>query len=587
MTADSQRVRSKFTLIWKIREFREYLDLKRDKLEVPHFKIRCLETTKWCLSLRTRETFLDCFLNRLHRLDNLSEVQVKYNMYIIDENGNSHFEKSNIVTLDHDSRVIKEKGFLDCRSLEDRHLPGKSMNFQCDLELEVNQNKASKWNFNSDLISLSDDLMLIYGMEEISDEIITFAGMDFQVHNFIIAARCPQLFNDNADTYHSSSTDSTETAYTDGSVEHAISISPMRAICYYCHERENSAIPAYHDSDTEEWFVDHRTDEIFTRPVCEAALRYLYSGKVDVSDNKTKSQLYIIARSYGLSDLMEKLEDVPNTCLAVTEIAVDKMCLLFDTEALSQWAEAGFRPITRLINLAQTPYLRYLSVTFSILNMEGQGGVLMVSCRFIKGRFPITLKIRLYVYYTHLEETYESCKTFHSDEIWHPTIPINLNNKMTSFKCFFSACNTELKQLVKQEFFINSGESSHSKSLRQLSLDLASILHKTHNYDFDLTMIAKGKLVKAHRTIVYARSPIFREQLLPKMHDENRILHLVRRIDHVVLKKLIEYMYTGDPVLKDFPKVKELCAAAKRFQISELVNACNSHLETEMNEATS
>ncbi|CAL4997499.1 unnamed protein product [Urochloa decumbens] len=115
-----------------------------------------------------------------------------------------------------------------------------------------------------------------------------------------------------------------------------------------------------------------------------------------------------------------------------------------------------------------------------------------------------------------------------------------------------------------------------------------------HNDGADVTFSVQGEIIKAHKTILAARSPVFKAQFYGQMR-ESRMGHVtVEDIQPVIFRALLRFIYTGslhgmgdDLVGDDYrDTLWHLLAAADRYAMDRLKLLCQSilsknfHVET-------
>jgi kelch-like protein 19 len=88
--------------------------------------------------------------------------------------------------------------------------------------------------------------------------------------------------------------------------------------------------------------------------------------------------------------------------------------------------------------------------------------------------------------------------------------------------------------------------------------------------------------IKAHKIILASSSEYFRAQFTDGFTDSNtKIIYL--DINYDILKQIINFIYTGEVIIKDMNTISYLLPAAVLLQINGIINACCSYLTTNLN----
>lgn len=587
MAKSKATVNTKFKFHWEITDFFIYYQIHGKKLDSPTFKIKCSETTLWCVSLiPVKPDYISCSLTRMQTTDDLDDILVNYKMYIVDADGGSHFEKGNTKKLNHEIRTIEEPTFIVVKEVKVSQLVKGALNFRCEIMLTVDLDLATEWNFNSDLMSLSNDILRLYETKEVSDMILSIENTEFKVHKFVLSTRCPSMIVTSASSLAlSQCSEENSNDASDDDIQESSSNSLIEEIERFMHP---VPLPVYCldcDVSTETLMVEGGSYEnTFTIAVCEAILRYIYSGMLNVTESALKWRLYTVGLRHNLFDLINKLQDVEDECFALTEMILNKASALWDLSTYYDWSRYSCPTMIRLIHLVEhdSPCKRILCLKFTMMNTIEQGPKLYVLFKLIDTDYPTTAKLDIAIYHTSSSDCLRHImifNTFSNDTEWYCALasrPMPLTYGSVYFVCTVTLCNRQESRIIRQSFSLSDNDAAQGKSLRQFSTDFTKSYCRPPNSNYyDLTLIPDTCTVLAHKLIAYARSPVLREELLPKMLGKEMVTHKVPGTSLIVLRKVIEYMYKGMLLLKDFEHTEELHKSAEKFHIKGLVNSCN------------
>merc|ERR1712133_248001 len=98
----------------------------------------------------------------------------------------------------------------------------------------------------------------------------------------------------------------------------------------------------------------------------------------------------------------------------------------------------------------------------------------------------------------------------------------------------------------------------------------------------DIVLLCQGDEIKAHRTILCARSSVFGAMLRSDMLENKCGKIKMEDVDKDALKEMIKYMYTAK-VDDKFTKIQELLVLANRYEVVELINYCGTKLVKSLN----
>ncbi|GBM98347.1 Protein maternal effect lethal 26 [Araneus ventricosus] len=102
----------------------------------------------------------------------------------------------------------------------------------------------------------------------------------------------------------------------------------------------------------------------------------------------------------------------------------------------------------------------------------------------------------------------------------------------------------------------------------------------------DIELVVEDKTIKAHKFVLQARSPVFRNMLEHKLSETTQGAIQINDVDFQVLQALIWYLYTADVLTLPFADVCDLYEAADKYQVSSLQKECAEILKSFLSEDT-
>lgn len=160
-------------------------------IESSRFVVESLGPISWCLVFcpggYENQKYIACFLKRCGGLHN-REIDVDLEMCFKSENGAENFLKTSSNLLfknDGDSLGFPE--FVTREELERCPCPNGVLTVQC----YISNNKES--NYICDLLSLSNDMKLLYDEKYFYDVLIRVGNSELKVHKTLLNARAPHL----------------------------------------------------------------------------------------------------------------------------------------------------------------------------------------------------------------------------------------------------------------------------------------------------------------------------------------------------------------------------------------------------------
>ncbi|KAF8788836.1 TD and POZ domain-containing protein 3-like [Argiope bruennichi] len=102
----------------------------------------------------------------------------------------------------------------------------------------------------------------------------------------------------------------------------------------------------------------------------------------------------------------------------------------------------------------------------------------------------------------------------------------------------------------------------------------------------DIELVVEDKVIKAHKFVLQARSPVFRNMLDHNLTETTHGTIQINDLDYPILQALIWYLYTAEVLTLPFVDVCDLYEAADKYQISSLQKECTEILKSFLSENT-
>ena len=116
---------------------------------------------------------------------------------------------------------------------------------------------------------------------------------------------------------------------------------------------------------------------------------------------------------------------------------------------------------------------------------------------------------------------------------------------------------------------------SYSDHLREAFKEMM-----TSNEFADVTLITDDKQqIRAHRNILSACSPVFKNILKLDSGNNNSVIYL-RGIQHLEMESIIKFIYLGEARISE-EKMSEFLTVSKNLEIEELSTVINSYKRSE------
>lgn len=100
----------------------------------------------------------------------------------------------------------------------------------------------------------------------------------------------------------------------------------------------------------------------------------------------------------------------------------------------------------------------------------------------------------------------------------------------------------------------------------------------------DVTFMVEDKVVKAHKAILGARSPVFKNMFMSNMREMKENVVEVTDIKLDTFQEMLHFIYVGSFTENFTIVVLELLEAAHKYQIESLIKACENEMHRSLTE---
>ncbi|KAG8184015.1 hypothetical protein JTE90_024472 [Oedothorax gibbosus] len=90
----------------------------------------------------------------------------------------------------------------------------------------------------------------------------------------------------------------------------------------------------------------------------------------------------------------------------------------------------------------------------------------------------------------------------------------------------------------------------------------------------DLTLSVGNRVLRVHKSVLCARSPVFAKMLKSPMDEKEKDVITIPDIDLPILKTFIEFLYSGDMPDAEFETACALYYAADKYEVPSLQKEC-------------
>ncbi|GBN24321.1 TD and POZ domain-containing protein 1 [Araneus ventricosus] len=123
-------------------------------------------------------------------------------------------------------------------------------------------------------------------------------------------------------------------------------------------------------------------------------------------------------------------------------------------------------------------------------------------------------------------------------------------------------------------------EKNDSASVTELQIDLKSSLDD--GTLFDVSLHIGSEVIRAHKYILSARSPVFKAMFTKDMKEAINNAVVIEDFDVETVRRLVLYMYTDSIHDYQWQNVKKLYYAADKYEVASLKKKCVSFLKTNL-----
>ncbi|GFW69495.1 hypothetical protein TNCV_488411 [Trichonephila clavipes] len=558
-------VDSNFRFIWEIKDFVRNLVTIPFHLKCHQFSIKCIEPTTWSLELHPI-TFennyqVACFVVRLSEGDELDKLSVSLTIRVEDETGNHHFQERippNTMGKGNENKTVQNL-IASKIDLENFHYPGSvllSFNFQ----VSANRIQTSNFNLSPGLQMLSTDMEELYLSNDLKEATIMVKDSWFYVHLSVLHARWPN--------------------FSDYLKQFPDLIIKKDYLDFHSIQLEILIKAAVNDSldiDSPENLYEEeecKVAQMLTPEMFNYLLYYTYTGRCNSVEDGAKPNLVKLCHYFQFHKLSEKYEEIPIAVSCCTKASKSRYILDWNRENGQFWESTDFQPFVQIIE----PHKQgsaLLEVKFIIL-----GDNFIIAFRSLEEDNEVSISCVIKLRYGN-RFTFD--RTFSGTWIGceNGIFPVNVGVTKTDVLSMILTIDLTLCYCynchhVKNEFYLTSEETICPQSLHFYSLEFKDLY--SNGIMPDMTMIAKGKVLNAHKYILSARSPQFKTELRTKLSRDYKFIHLVSGISHNILNAVLTYIYSGSVEMDEIEDVNELLKAAHRYQLKHLIKKCENYL---------
>ncbi|GFS53209.1 TD and POZ domain-containing protein 3 [Nephila pilipes] len=102
----------------------------------------------------------------------------------------------------------------------------------------------------------------------------------------------------------------------------------------------------------------------------------------------------------------------------------------------------------------------------------------------------------------------------------------------------------------------------------------------------DVELLVDGRIIRAHKFILQSRSPVFRKMFEHDTTEKECGSVEVTDVAFIPLQALVQYLYTGEVQKLPFEDLCDLYAAADKYEVCALQQACSETLLSSINRET-
>ncbi|CAL8114627.1 unnamed protein product [Orchesella dallaii] len=121
----------------------------------------------------------------------------------------------------------------------------------------------------------------------------------------------------------------------------------------------------------------------------------------------------------------------------------------------------------------------------------------------------------------------------------------------------------------------NDGEEGSYRGMKMLSFQMGNLFNE--KVMTDIKILTGTATFDAHKAVLAGRSPVFAAMIASDVHEESRVEIFIEEFDNVVVKDMLQYLYTGEAQLLE-ERSNDLLKIAVKYELTELKENCESML---------
>ncbi|KAF8788282.1 TD and POZ domain-containing protein 3 [Argiope bruennichi] len=536
--------------LWKIENFSNCGHCKGKPITSPVFSVVTQFDTEWRLLLyprgKSNEDYISCYLE-YHEDNTIRIKSVSFDISLLTREGKIYIARKHKSMF---VRTGKRFGFNQfCRrqsilDAKDNVLPKDILNISCHLTVDIKDEGEEK-DGDTTLEELSRNFRTLLQNGEFSDVVLSASGEVYQVHQFLICARAPNLAKELGIT-----------------------------------KDKNLTNPVILES--------------ISSPVLKELLLYIYSGQVETKDADIIAGLYEVAQRYDLKRLKHCIFPGPAQCSARTRIKVVRKSFLWCIEDFSKRNMDQGLPINKFVDMG----IIHLVLTCCVVENADCVQVFIRRVRPWKTqKIYFRCKVSVKGTLNKSEGSQEFERWFDKNNSESQFLILSLKRKLMFENVVFLP-DDELQ--ISLEFFASSGrqrsrmenrnclwasdieQNMQYVSLYQLREDLKNLWNSTDCTDLTVR-VKDGEEFMVHKAILAIRSTEFQNMLRESSSNDAFYLNL-QDLDLEIAWELIKYLYRGEVHAETFVVYVKLYVAAVKYNILSLIKRCVHYLVTNVTE---
>ncbi|GFW34088.1 hypothetical protein TNCV_287721 [Trichonephila clavipes] len=558
-------VDSNFQFIWEVKDFVRNLQTIPFNLYCRQFSIKCIEPTTWSLKLippfPENDYQVSCWIARLYDGDELHNLSVSLIIEVEDETGNHHFQRRiPPITMGKGNDDATVQSLIACHTdLEKFHYPG-SVSLRFNFQVSANRIQTSNFNLSPGLQMLSSDLEKLYLSNYLKEAIIMVKGSWFYVHLAVLHARWPNFSN-----------------YLKQFPDLIIKKDYLDLHIIQLEILIKAAVKVSLDIDSPENLYEEeegKVTQILTPKIFNYLLYFTYTGQCKSIKDGAKPNLVKLCQYFQFYKLLEKYQEIPVAVSCYSKALKSHYILDWNPEDGQLWERTGFQPFVQIIEPHEQDS-GLLEVKFII---QSDDFIILFKC--LEGDNGVSISCMIKLKYGNgfaFERTFNGNWMGFENESFPVKVGVTKTDVLSMILTIdLTLCYCYNSHHVKNEFYLTSEETVSSQSLHFYSLDFENLY--TCDKMPDMTLIAKGKVLDAHKYILSVRSPQFQTELRTKLSRDYKFIHLVSGISLNILDAILTYIYSGRLEIDEIDNVNDLLKAANRYKLKHLIKKCENYL---------